>query len=138
MVETKFKLGDKVSAIRRGSLTRTEHSQCPVCCEPGATPGKVTMGGEVFDCPKCRGRKTVETQGWGWYVEHASTVVVRVSVDVWLPEDADDPGREIRYMLRASSSGRSGSLMQENELVDGDRAAAQAECDRRNAGGEYD
>jgi predicted RNA-binding Zn-ribbon protein involved in translation (DUF1610 family) len=64
-IETTYGLGDTVYTL----VKRNKVTSCTAC---GST-GKVTLGGEQFDCPKCQGRITSEKE---WRVEPGTVQLV--------------------------------------------------------------
>lgn len=64
-IETTYGLGDTVYTL----VKRNKVVACAVC----TSTGKVTLGGEQFDCPKCQGRTTSEKE---WRVEPGTVRLV--------------------------------------------------------------
>lgn len=135
-IATKFDMWQRLFAIEHQTLRRP-----PVTCEACEGQKKVTLRGESYDCPKCRGAGEVRHEVSGCVVGMASSVghirATRETVgehthfDIW--EDEADLGVErtvVEYMLVGSGVG-SGRVWREHDLR-ATREEAQAECDRRN------
>lgn len=58
-IEFKYDVGDSVFIIDRNK----EQSVCNICDD-----GKVILKGEILDCPKCYGRKTITNKEASWFV----------------------------------------------------------------------
>lgn len=121
-IETKFNLGDHVHHIRRCEVY--QDIPCATCLESG----KVTIAGDEFVCPRCKGRKLDKRTQMKWMVYDSGTIgkieIQRYTSDA--PEYLED--RET-YMFTATGCG---TVYNVEELF-GDREAAEAECVRRNA-----
>lgn len=127
--ETKFDMGQRVHVIRFGYVEKVAEA-CPTCL----ATGRISVQGEAFVCPKCKGKKHLTVEKGAWYVSESSTVG-QVRAETREPDVDDLSPTENRYMLHATGIG-SGSVYHERDLWGGTREEAQAEADRRNAAGE--
>ena len=121
-IETKFNLNDHVFHIRRCEVY--QDIPCATCGESG----KVTIGGDEFVCPRCKGRTKDKRTQLKWMVYDSGTIgkieVQRYTSDA--PEYLED--RET-YMFTATGSG----TVYDGDCLFGDSEQAEAECARRNA-----
>lgn len=115
--ETKFSIGDNVYVAT--STYCGEEFPCSPC---GAT-GCVTLEGERYLCPKCKGagRKTYDKYKYAVGVD----VVGKIACEV-----TEDGPVQTNYMLRGTGIG-TGTLWAEHRVFD-TREGAQAACDRMN------
>lgn len=127
---TKFSLGDKVTAIYNAEANH--RVKCVTC----NNTGKVTIGPDEFQCPKCGGQSThLVYAGQRWFVQYVDATVGRVGFEVYeetfAQEYSQDPNPRIQYMLEETGI-RSGTLWPEGDLFS-TRTMAQLECDERNS-----
>jgi hypothetical protein len=127
--ESKYDIGQAVFSIIRTSVERP-----PVAC-PACEDGHVVLAGERYQCPSCKGKKTVQARAYGWIVSDAGTVG-SIQVEHHMARGhsygEDYPDEEwitfVKYMFNTSGSG---GVYDEPNLLPS-RDEAQAECDRRN------
>jgi hypothetical protein len=121
---TRFSIGDEVWVIWKRRCERK------VLCTTCSNTGKVMVSGEEFQCPKCHGAcLTLQYAGEKWVIETFGVVgqitIVNTTVDY-----VDDK-LTIQYMIDTTGVGSGTCWLEKNTYES--RAAAQAECDKRNA-----
>lgn len=130
--QAKFELGQFAVGISNVSVRRIV--RCVTC----AQTGKVAIGGEEFECPKCRGRsKFPQDAGRKWMLlgEDNEGHVARVTIEHYDgTRSCDTEPLRVTYILQHSMGGR----IWDEGLLFIDRPSAQAECDRRNAGKNFE
>jgi hypothetical protein len=95
-------------------------------CRTCGEVGKITVSGEEFVCPKCRGQKKEQRTAYRWYVSESFTVG---NVNVQCVIADGEIYSEFSYMIATSGTVWSG------RNIFGSREEAEAACDRLNAAG---
>ena len=129
--ETRFDLGQEVVTIH--NTQQPVFIPCDMCGATGYMPDPDPTK-RAWHCPKCNGHKgATKYEPTAWAIDQYAAHVASIRVEV------SDDGREgssegIRYMLR--ETGCPSGTLHLADTVFASVAEAQAECDRRNKGGE--
>jgi hypothetical protein len=134
-LSSKYDMGQRVASIMTATV---DHP--PVKC-PACEDGTVLLCGERYQCPNCKGKKTIQATGRGWVVGVCGRIgsveiehrIVTEHTSFDYDEDEIEEGQAVTrtsYMLDETGIG-SGSIYPERRLFSS-REEAQAECDKRN------
>ncbi len=130
---SKYEFSQELFSIQRCSVERP-----PVPCH-ACEDGFVALAGGRYQCPACKGRRTIQARAHGWIITGRGRVG-KIDIEYIAPYhdrswgDGEVKGGEpfmfVTYMLSSTGIG-SGTVYEEPNLLPS-REEAQAECDRRN------
>lgn len=128
MLIPKFKIGQKVYAVRSTPCRREVNESCAICNSTGVV--RLGAGHREYVCPECQGKH----YDYKYYIAHREATIEKIEIQEHPPKYANGCKSEIRYVLKGIDIG---TAWRENRLFATEEEANEF-CEKFVPSGFYD